>query len=55
MKVENKTQAIILLLILIAIGGIVMYGKKIPQKNTENIVPSIKGPTTPPPGYAAPR
>ncbi len=28
MKVENKTHAIILLIILIAIGGVVMYGDK---------------------------
>ncbi len=57
MKVENKRKAIILLLTLIAIGGIVMYGgEQPPRRQTEtSTIPKIKGPTTPPPGYEAPR
>jgi hypothetical protein len=31
MKMTENTRAIILLLIMIAIGGIVMYGEKIPN------------------------
>jgi hypothetical protein len=53
-KKLNKTQAIILLLVLIAIGGIVLYGKDTPSI-TKKVPPLIEGPTTPPPGYAAPR
>ncbi len=57
MKVESRTRTIILLLILIAIGGIVMYGgEKTPvEKAKENskTPPVIKGPTTPPPSYEA--
>ena len=53
----NKERlAITLLIILIAIGGIVMYGEKRPSKNADGVnSPSIKGPSTPPPGYAATR
>jgi hypothetical protein len=53
----NKERlAIVLLIILIAIGGIVMYGEKRPSKATEELTPPrVKGPPTPPPGYAAPR
>ena len=40
-KVENKTIAIILLLVLVAIGGIVLYGKDKPT-NT-NGIPELKG------------
>lgn len=52
----KEKLAIILLLILIAIGGVVMYGEKRPQKVTNDLTPpSIKGPSTPPPGYVTPR
>ncbi len=53
-KVHNKTYAIILLLILVALGGIILYGKKLegmpttPPTNTH-------GPSVPPPGYEATR
>lgn len=53
MRVENKTLAIFLLLVLIAIGGIVMYGPKMPSKVIPENPPSIKGPIEPPPGYEA--
>lgn len=56
MKVKNKAQAIILLIILIAIGGVVMYSSKpTPKLTPKNITTMIKGPATPPPGYAASR
>jgi hypothetical protein len=54
MKLEKKTQTILLFIILIAIGGIVMYGGK--QSKTPPQTPlQIKGPSMPPPGYATPR
>ena len=58
MKVTNRKQAIILLLILIAIGGVVMYGgHKVPrtEKTSLDATPRIKGPSSPPPGYEPPR
>lgn len=63
MKVENKTQAILLLLVLIAIGGMVMYGKdknaptlkKARTSEMPLVPPVIKGPTTPPPSYESSR
>lgn len=55
MKEISKTYAIILLIIMIAIGGIVLYGKNRGPEITRKVPPLIKGPSTPPPGYAAPR
>ncbi len=54
MKLEKKTQTIVLFIILIAIGGIVMYGKKQPKTSIHSPL-QIKGPSMPPPGYATPR
>jgi hypothetical protein len=53
----TKNQAIILLLVFIAIGGLVLYGSHdAPQLNSTGIVaPKMEGPSTPPPGYAAVR
>ncbi len=41
------------LALLIAIGGIVLYGKKNVDPQPSNIItaPLVKGPTAPPPGY----
>jgi len=58
MEKAQKTRAIILLLILIAIGGLVLYGRATPPSqtlHTTTVPPSIEGPHTPPPGYAVPR
>lgn len=58
MKVTNRRHAIILLLILIAIGGIVMYGgQKVSRAPRASLFvpPTIKGPSSPPPGYEPPR
>lgn len=40
MKMTENTRAIILLLILIAIGGIVMYGEKVPYPKETNKINS---------------
>lgn len=53
MSSKDKTIAYIGLIILIAIGGIVLYGKKESGPQPSNIItaPLVKGPTSPPPGY----
>lgn len=67
MKIENKTQTSILLGILIVIGALVIFYTRntyyFPQKNVSVKVetpmpltpPTMKGPTTPPPGYESTR
>ncbi len=51
MTQKDKTIAIVGLLILIAIGGIVLFGKKKegPQPRGIDNFPHVIGPTTPPP------
>ncbi len=49
-NIKTKRQAIILLILLIVIGGIVMYGK--PREKVQpkyDTAPKVKGPTSPPP------
>ena len=53
MKRSKKIFAIIGLLILIAIGGVVMYGER--YRSTHIPAPNINGPTTPPPANEANR
>lgn len=51
---KDKKIAYIGLAILIAVGGIVLYGKDRkagPDESKITTVPLVKGPTTPPPGY----
>lgn len=42
MKMAENTRAIVLLLILIAIGGIVMYGEKVPHIKSKNSIDSYE-------------
>lgn len=55
MKIEKKTRAYILLFILIAIGGFVLYGNKEKNAPTRTMTPEgvsaplMAGPKTPPP------
>lgn len=49
MDPAKKTQAIILLIILIAIGGLVLYNKEQQNDIKQNFKPQIEGPTSPPP------
>ncbi len=55
MKIEKKTQTIMLFILLIIIGGLVLYRNKEPSKTNPNTPPQIKGPTMPPPDYATQR
>ena len=45
MKKSEKTRAIILLIILIAIGGVVMYGGATPPSQDIEIKPTIDNAT----------
>lgn len=48
---REKRQTILLLILLIIIGGFVLYGKPREVKNDTiiNTAPKVKGPTAPPP------
>lgn len=46
---DSKKAAIVGLIILVAIGGLVLYGKKDTNQLEQNSQPKIAGPSTPPP------
>ena len=49
---KTKRMAIAGLVLLIVIGGLILFGKQGPRfPKAPNEIPHIKGPTTPPPGY----
>lgn len=57
MEQKQKIKVYILLIVLIAIGGIVLYGKDKEVNtnlNKELTPPKIKGPTSPPPTSIVP-
>lgn len=54
-QIRNTKTALALLAILVALGGIILYGRHTPgikeTAPTPHFAPTITGPKTPPPGY----